>query len=188
MNQTFNNTRTEPDEELMQCPYDPVHRILPKRMQTHLVKCKRAVLGQPTSPYYQRAKNMVVCKFNTLHHVQKEQLEAHHAKCPSKKEFFSNTTQVSSSGEPEKLPGWMKLVDDSVLKKTPSPDEENWEDECQETYDPMEKINSNPDIIFNPQGLSKAQKRDYAHSRRLQAEGVERVSKDWDEFGDWDEN
>ena len=62
MNQTFNNTRVEPDEELMQCPYDPVHRILPKRMQTHLVKCKRSVLGQPTSPYYQRAKNMVVCK------------------------------------------------------------------------------------------------------------------------------
>lgn len=182
MNQTFNNSRVETEEELMQCPYDPVHRILPKRMQTHLIKCRKSLLAQTTSPYHQRAKNMVICKFNTLHHVQKEDLDAHHMKCPSKKEFFSNATQVTASNDPEKRPGWMNLVDDSVLKKKPSPDEENWEDEWQETYDPMEKINSNTNIIYNPQGLSKAKKRDYAVNRRMQAEGG------WVEPDDWDDS
>ena len=178
MNQTFDNTRVDTEEELLQCPYDPVHRILPKRMQTHLIKCKTSLLGQPTSPYYQRAKSMVICKFNTLHHVQKEELDAHYLKCPSKKEFLSNTTQVSSSSDPDKLPGWMKLVDYSALKKKPSPDEENWEDEWQETYDPMEKIKSNTDIIYNPQGLTKPKRRDYAHTRRIQSDGN---SVDWDD-------
>ena len=180
MNQTFNNTRVEPEEELLQCPYDPVHRILPKRMQTHLIKCRKSVLAQPTSPYYQRALNMVVCKFNSKHHVQKDQLDAHHVKCPDKKEFFSNVAQVSSSNEPEKLPGWMNLVDDSALKKKPAADEENWDDEWQETYDPMVKINANTNIIYNPQGLSKSKKRDYAHNRRMQAEGAEGTSNDWE--------
>ena len=64
----------------------------------------------------------------------------------------------------------MKLVDYSVLKSKPSPDEENWEDEWQETYDPMEKIKSNTDIIYSPQGLSKTEKRNYTRSRRMQAE------------------
>ena len=195
MNQTFNHTRTEPEEDLLQCPYDPVHRILPKRMQTHLLKCRRAILGQPTSPYYQRALNMDVCKFNSKHHVQKDALDAHHNNCPDKKEYFSNVTQVTSSDDPDKLPGWMKLVDDSVLKKQPAGDEETWEDEWQETYDPMEKINSNTDIIYNPQGLSKAKKRDYAYNRRLQAEGVlteatNSFCKDEENWGeeDWNTN
>ena len=111
------NSCAEPEEELVQCPYDPVHRILPKRMQTHLIKCRKAVLGQPTSPYYQRALNMEICKFSTKHHIQKEQLDAHHRNCPDKKEFFSNTIQTTSSNQPEKRPGWMDLVDDGYLKK-----------------------------------------------------------------------
>ena len=172
MSQTYCNTRMEPEEELVQCPYDPVHRILPKRMQTHLIKCRKAVLSQTTSPYYQRALNMVVCKFNSKHHVQKDELDAHHFKCPDKKEFFSNAAQVVYDDAPEKNPGWMNLIDDSALKRQPAGDEETWEDEWQQTYDPMEKINANPDIIHNPQGLSKAKKRDYAFNRRLQAEGL----------------
>ena len=93
-------------------------------------------------------------------------------KCPSKKEFFSNVAQVSTSNEPEELPGWMKLVDHSAVQsKKPTPDEENWENEWQESYDPMKKINSNTDIIYSPQGLSKTKKRDYAINRRMQAEG-----------------
>ena len=171
----------EPDVELMQCPYDPVHRIIPKRMQNHLVKCKKSILLQPTSPYYQRAKDMVVCKFNSLHHVPKHELDRHHNMCPSKKEFFANVTQVSSSSEPEKKPGWMNLVDDSALRRKPDPDEENWDDEWQETYDPMEKINSNPNIMHNPQGLTQSQRRDYAHNRKMQSEGATANDDDWDD-------
>ena len=130
---------------------------------------------------------MVICKFNSKHHVQKDELDAHHIKCADKKEFFSNATQVSSSDDPEKVPGWMKLIDDSALKKQPAGDEETWEDEWQQTYDPMEKINSNTDIIYNPQGLSKAKKRDYAYNRRLQAEGVIGPEGNGN-FGEEDEN
>ena len=186
MNQTFCNTRVEPEEELEQCPYDPVHRILPKRMQTHLIKCRKAILGQPTSPYYQRAVNMVICKFNTKHHVQKEELDAHHRKCPDKKEFLQHTIQTTSSDDPQKKPGWMNLIDDTILKQKPAVNEENWEDEWQQTYDPMEKIQSNTNIIYNPQGLSKAKKRDYAFNRRLQAENFNQ--EDWAEEADgtWD--
>ena len=188
MSQTFCNTRVEPEEELLQCPYDPVHRILPKRMQTHLIKCRKAILGQPTSPYYQLALNMVVCKFNSKHHVQKDQLDAHHFKCPDKKEFFSNVATVQSTDAPETKPGWMNLIDETALKKQPAGDEESWEDEWQQTYDPMEKINSNTDIIYNPQGLSKAKKRDYAINRRLQAEGLLDSQGNMGNGDDWGDN
>merc|ERR1719189_3010594 len=89
----------------------------------------------------------------------------------------------------------MKLIDDSALKKQPAGDEETWEDEWQQTYDPMEKINSNTDIIYNPQGLSKAKKRDYAFNRRLQAEGLlnegnDKIEQNGENWGDddWETN
>ena len=128
---------------------------------------------------------MVVCKFNSKHHVQKDQLDAHHFKCPDKKEFFSNVATVVDTDAPEKVPGWMKLIDETALKKQPARDEESWEDEWQQTYDPMEKINSNTDIIYNPQGLSKAKKRDYAINRRLQAEGLLDSKRNIDNGDDW---
>ena len=28
-------------EELVVCPYDPVHRVARKRMQYHLIKCRK---------------------------------------------------------------------------------------------------------------------------------------------------
>lgn len=31
-------------EELLVCPYDPVHRVARKRMQTHLVKCRKVII------------------------------------------------------------------------------------------------------------------------------------------------
>ena len=44
----------------------------------------------------------------------------------------------------------MKLVDDAALKKQPRPDVENSDEECQETYEPMQKVHANIDIIYSP--------------------------------------
>ena len=48
-------TAPEYIEEKLQCPYDPVHMIAPDVMLKHLYKCKKALLKQPTSPYYLKA-------------------------------------------------------------------------------------------------------------------------------------
>lgn len=52
-------------DNLIGCPYNPSHQILPFRMQTHLVKCRQS---------YPNAKK-VKCPFNAVHLVNEQELK-----------------------------------------------------------------------------------------------------------------
>lgn len=53
-----------PDEKIL-CPYNSAHHILRKRMNTHLVKCKKN---------YPDAK-LVECDFNVNHKIPEPELQ-----------------------------------------------------------------------------------------------------------------
>ena len=67
--QNYRNTVQEWDEKLTQCPYYPSHQIRPARFGHHLIQCRKALSKQPTSPYYHKIDDLVVCKFNSHHHI-----------------------------------------------------------------------------------------------------------------------
>ena len=67
--QNYRNTVQEWDERLEQCPYYPSHQIRPARFGHHLIQCRKALSKQPTSPYYHKIDDLVVCKFNSHHHI-----------------------------------------------------------------------------------------------------------------------
>lgn len=66
-------------EEMVVCPFDPVHVIRWKRFFTHVLKCEKQ---HPRS-------NLRRCRFFALHYVPAEQLEEHLTECPYAQAAFS---------------------------------------------------------------------------------------------------
>ncbi|XP_062502068.1 gametocyte-specific factor 1-like isoform X2 [Corticium candelabrum] len=63
-------------EELLECPFDPLHQIRAKRFQYHLVKCSK----QHGRPFYQ-------CPNNARHvKTSKEDFDAHKLVCEDRKQ------------------------------------------------------------------------------------------------------
>lgn len=61
-------------DELIECPYDKVHRIRLSRFPMHLLKCRKNYTG----------KDMFVCPFNACHLVPNPEARHHIATCPDK--------------------------------------------------------------------------------------------------------
>nr|XP_002126196.1 gametocyte-specific factor 1 homolog [Ciona intestinalis] len=61
-------------DEMVICPYDPVHRISVKRFVRHIHKCKK---NHPNA-------NMATCPFNARHIIPKPEMEQHIEICPDK--------------------------------------------------------------------------------------------------------
>lgn len=60
--------------ELLICPYDPVHRVAAKRFPYHLQKCRKQY----------SSIGWANCPFNARHEVPKEELDYHVSICPDK--------------------------------------------------------------------------------------------------------
>ena len=75
--QNYQNGVHEWDEKLEQCPYYPSHQIRPTRFGHHLLQCRKALSKQPTSLYYHKIDDLVVCNFNSFHHIPKRRMEEH---------------------------------------------------------------------------------------------------------------
>eukprot|EP00057_Strongylocentrotus_purpuratus_P033361 XP_791128.1 PREDICTED: uncharacterized protein LOC586246 isoform X1 [Strongylocentrotus purpuratus] len=63
----------DPDE-LIECPYDKVHRIRLSRFPMHLLKCRKNYVG----------REMYTCPFNACHLVPAPEARHHIANCPDK--------------------------------------------------------------------------------------------------------
>ncbi|XP_060068141.1 uncharacterized protein LOC132548303 [Ylistrum balloti] len=61
-------------EEMIECPYDKVHMIAAKRMQYHMMKCRRNHPGA----------DFAVCPYNARHEVRRPELRYHMVNCPDK--------------------------------------------------------------------------------------------------------
>ena len=94
-------TWADPDE-LVVCPYDPVHRVQRKRLQYHLIKCRKVGTvwsrDHVTSarPWYIvyvfSSQNFYVkdyrqCPFNARHVVPKPEFEYHIQVCEDRGRF-----------------------------------------------------------------------------------------------------
>ncbi len=150
MNQTFRNTRSEYEEELLQCPYVPTHRVAPgTRFQNHLRKCRAEQLKQTTSPFHAAAKDMQVCKFDVSHHVPSKKMAQHMKECD--KRVLLEVDLVQKTEEPE----WKKVLGRPVTEAPDWGDDdgEDWDkEEAVPAYNPMRKIKeAKGNILFNPQ-------------------------------------
>jgi hypothetical protein len=168
--QTFHNERQEGMEELIQCPYVPSHLLRQARMAQHLIKCKKDTLKNTTSPFHQRAKHMEICKFDTTHHIPKYEMMAHLLVCKSAMPALEDYCGDDQEEEPE----WKRCV----LPRRPDVggssaghfDEEDWDKEPDvPTYNPMNKVMANPNILYNIQGKTKVERRDFRQDRRFRA-------------------
>lgn len=177
MAQTFRNSKPVFEEVKQQCPYDPAHWIAPDVMLKHLVRCERSLLNQPTSPYYARAKDLKKCRWSALHRIPSKDLRDHELNCPDSKSFLKNRNDEKDESVVSTAP--KPFVPNSVITVPIIPvcgDEENWDDDPGEGggYDPQLKVETDASLIYNKQGMSKAQRRDFAIERRRQADEQKR--------------
>lgn len=148
--------------DLIKCPFVPYHYLRKEKIASHITKCRNSL--KEDSPYYNSAWNMVVCKYNSTHYIHKENLEKHYENC----EFYE---KYKDQNQPLSKFHWEKFVGTEVPNNT----EENWDDEeTIESYDPMKKIYNNPNILFNPIGMTKSQRKDFRTNRKLQANGFKK--------------
>ena len=177
--QNYRNTVQEWEEKLLQCPYIPSHQIRPARLGHHLIQCRKALSKQPTSPYFHKIDDLVVCKFNSHHHIPREKMKDHIQKCQG-----SVTVLKELSSKPLKK----EAVDDGISSITSgiskisakSYDDDDWEEEAHPAYDPNVKAANLP--MHMPAGLTPAERRNYRQAKRTG--DVFYSNKDED---DWDE-
>jgi len=103
-------------EDLIPCPYESAHMLRRKRMQYHLIACRKQHTDAP----------MGRCPFNAKHHVPKVELPFHIANCPDKEIIMSNLSYnqaLQSEGRPQQEAPKYEYVC-----------AENWENETVDTY------------------------------------------------------
>lgn len=147
-------------EEMIPCPYDKVHMIRAKRMQYHLMKCRKNYVGS----------DFATCPFNARHEMPKPELRYHLANCPDKAVIEPMLAYESSkrNGEASMFRGCTDLpVYDNVVINS----EENWDDEIPSVarigVDPQ--FFARQDHMIIP-GLTKSEKREFAKQMHIPAE------------------
>jgi len=149
-------------EEMIPCPYDKVHMIRAKRMQYHLMKCRKNYIGS----------DFAVCPFNARHEMPKPELRFHLANCPDKaviEPMLAYESSKRNGGKDSAFGGNTDLpvyVDDFVINS-----EENWDDEIPSVarigVDPQ--FFARQDHMIIP-GLSRSEKREFARQMHIPAE------------------
>ncbi|XP_046561712.1 uncharacterized protein LOC124270721 isoform X2 [Haliotis rubra] len=150
-------------EEVEPCPYDKSHMIRRKRMQYHLMKCRKN----------HTSKEFATCPFNARHEMPRPELRFHITTCPDKavieREIAHNHELQSEEA------GTFKGCTDV-------PAYNQYEISCSESWD--EDVNPHPRIGVNPEfldkvkfknitGMTPAEKRSF--HRRLNPEHEEPV-------------
>lgn len=113
-------TDGDPDE-LIECPFDPVHLLRRKRMPYHIIKCSKNF----------NMKNFKICPFNYRHIVAKEEFESHMHHCQDRgileREIMHNMS--TAGGEEEGLVPMQKgYTDVPVSTFVPPVPQESWDD------------------------------------------------------------
>ncbi|XP_046451039.1 gametocyte-specific factor 1 homolog [Daphnia pulex] len=134
------------------CPFDPAHVVESRKLQAHLIKCKRNL---PTNHDY------VQCNFWHLHYVRKSELDSHHASCQHRleKEAFKVTWESETT----------KFFEPKLLVNEPA---ENCVSNASEFLDSWDTDTGGPcfkadEMIAGaihmtvPQGLSKSKRQEF---------------------------
>ncbi|XP_033726596.1 uncharacterized protein LOC117316189 [Pecten maximus] len=148
-------------EEMVECPYDKVHMIAAKRMQYHLMKCRRNHPGA----------DFAVCPYNARHEVRKPELRYHMVNCPDKARLEPSILyeQNKENRDGQYLKGNTDLpryADSSDFVSV-----ENWDEEIPS----VARVGVDPNYFMrlnarNTAGMSRKEKKVYMSQVSLPAE------------------
>ncbi|KAI6661070.1 hypothetical protein LOD99_13792 [Oopsacas minuta] len=152
----------DPDD-LVVCPYDPVHRVAAKKLPYHISKCRKQ---------YDKYVEYRTCPFNARHVVPAPEFQYHMETCDAKgaidmeiafeqsKHEVSNTTKGCTDIPP--VPNWDK------------PDQtENWDNEDEDALpvlkpQPINKFDLPPNVLRpTPRPISKFESNTPPYSRKM---------------------
>ncbi|PVD32570.1 hypothetical protein C0Q70_08011 [Pomacea canaliculata] len=77
-------------EDILICPYNNAHAIRAKRMQHHLVKCRKQ---------HEISRRFVACPFNAKHEIPKAELRYHLTVCPDRVRLNEKFSHVDDNTE-----------------------------------------------------------------------------------------
>ncbi|XP_042228159.1 uncharacterized protein LOC121870398 [Homarus americanus] len=148
------------NEELLSCPYEPSHQILPHRMAQHLVKCKK---NYPDA-------DMKVCPFNATHVVRTIHYQKHIVECENR-----DTVEL----ELYRRQGMNRLPPERQVLKPhvthPAANEEDWDKEAlAASYNPTQRIIYKTIAREPPPGFGKASRKLW---RTREAQRIELLRK-----------
>lgn len=147
MSEIMSNYRAT--EELLDCPFDPVHRILPHRMTRHITKCWKN----------HRDADVKVCPFNATHIIKTPLFQSHIVSCPERA-IVERDIYLSKTVHDQQLKKKKKM--NEVTESPLSTCGEDWDSELPvSTYKPEEHLIHRDIVRPPPPGMGKAARREW---------------------------
>lgn len=149
--------------ERVNCPFNPVHVIERRRLQAHIIKCRRNL--PPNHGF-------VECPFWYNHYVQSYELEEHMLHCEHRllkeanKRMWENVEAVNKFNEPELIADVLGSVGYHRHHQ------ESWDDAVYPAFK-AEKLISTTTHMIVPQGMTKSQRKEFKESERLRLRDLE---------------
>ncbi|XP_064116322.1 gametocyte-specific factor 1 homolog isoform X3 [Macrobrachium nipponense] len=136
-------------EELLECPFDPVHRIIPHRMTRHITKCWKN----------HRDADVKVCPFNATHIIKTALFQSHIVSCPERA-IVERDIYLSKTVHDQQLEKKKKM--NEVAESPLSTCGEDWDSELSvSTYKPEEHLIHRDIVRPPPPGMGKAARREW---------------------------
>ncbi|KAH8242520.1 hypothetical protein KR032_010743 [Drosophila birchii] len=118
------------------CPYNKEHKMLRKRLQQHVIKCREL---------YKDQINLMTCPFNKLHLIPEQEYYSHLKICDDRKIIVQYQTSAAAV-----------LSEDTKHAKIEC--DENWDDDDAPDYDPQAYC-ATANIVREPTGMFKSQRK-----------------------------
>eukprot|EP00105_Crassostrea_gigas_P016813 XP_011434337.1 PREDICTED: gametocyte-specific factor 1 homolog [Crassostrea gigas] len=146
----------DPDK-MIQCPLNKAHVLQAKRMQYHIMDCRKNF----------KADELATCPLNARHVMLKKDYREHMESCPDRA-----VVELMISGETgEESSMFRGCVDLPVYEEVNIPNAENWDDEIPSVarigVDPQHLAKQDHMII---PGLTRSQKKEFARQMHFPAE------------------
>ncbi|XP_013100706.2 uncharacterized protein DDB_G0283697-like [Stomoxys calcitrans] len=132
------------DDDMVECPYNNSHRMLRKRLQSHLLKCRIQY------PDVELRK----CPFNLSHLIPEPEFTHHVTNCSDRKLI----TQYKYDAPDE-------VIEEEHPKHEPIQSEENWDDTDVPDYDPTKYVEK-ADVIRQPLGPTPSLRKAFIKEER----------------------
>ncbi|KAH8373495.1 hypothetical protein KR009_011494 [Drosophila setifemur] len=121
---------------MVYCPYNKLHKMLRKKLQQHILKCREI---------YKDTVELRVCPFNKAHLIPEPEFFQHTKSCEDRKIIVQYQTSAPAV-----------LTNDTRHAKIES--EENWDNDDNPDYDPQAYC-STANIVREPNGLFPSQRK-----------------------------
>ncbi|KAH8267914.1 hypothetical protein KR026_010806 [Drosophila bipectinata] len=137
---------------MVYCPYNKEHKMLRKKLQQHILKCREI---------HKDTVELKVCPFNKIHLIPEPEFFQHVKFCEDRKIIVQYQTSAAAV-----------INDDTKHAKIES--EENWDDVDVPDYDPQAYCSS-ANIVREPNGMFPSQRKAF-----IKEENRRRFGDDYD--------